>query len=130
MSHIVRGHVKTAYTDKEILVRALGYLGEVRENEKLYRVGDGFSRETYDVVLIDSENQKNRIGYNYEGDMWSQFQENYGAVGRWTKKISSKIQDRYIAFHYEKNLVEEGFKVTVQEQQDGTLELVANEGGW
>ncbi|CSD47712.1 hypothetical protein [Escherichia coli] len=40
------------------------------------------------------------------------------------------MQDRYIAFHYEQQLKEEGFSVTVKQHHDGTLELEAEEAVW
>lgn len=130
MSHIVKGKVQVAYKDQELLQRALSGLGAVVEKEKLYRVGVGYTMERYDLVLIDPQNKERRIGYKNEKGVWNQYQENYGSYGSWTKQVSDKIQDRYIAFHYEKNLKEEGFDVVVQEHNDGTLELVAEEACW
>jgi len=130
MSHIVKGNVSVAYVNKENLIKAMAGLGRVFEKEKLYRVGVGYTTERYDLVLISNEDEKLRIGYNLKNGVWEQYQENYGSYGTWTKKVSSKVQDRYIAFHYEAQLKEEGFKVIIQEQNDGTLELVAEESAW
>lgn len=130
MSHIVKGKVKVAYKDQQLLKRALNGLGVVVEKEKLYQVGVGYTMERYDLVLIDPENKERRIGYKNENGVLSQYQENYGSYGSWTKQISDKIQDRYIAFHYEKNMKEEGFDVVIQEHKDGTLELIAEEACW
>lgn len=130
MSHIVKGTVKVAYTDQALLLKALNGLGLVVENEKLYRVGAGYTFERYPIVLVDPRNKEHRLGYKPENGIWNQYQEDYGACGRWTKGVAEKIQDRYIAFHYEKNLLEEGFNVKIQEHNDGSLELVAEEATW
>ncbi|WP_240224647.1 hypothetical protein [Rheinheimera hassiensis] len=130
MSHIVKGTVSVAYVSKEHLIKAISGLGQLSENEKLYRVGVGYTRERYDLVLISNEDPKLRIGYHLNNGVWEQYQEDYGDYGTWTKNISSQVQDRYIAYHYEAQLKEEGFKVTIQQQNDGTLELLAEESAW
>lgn len=63
MSHIVKGKVQVAYKDKELLLKALEGVGVVVENEKLYRVGAGYTFEKYPIVLIDQNNKEHRIGY-------------------------------------------------------------------
>lgn len=130
MSHIVKARLSVTYTNKELLLKALSGLGVVKENETLYRVGYGFTSERYPVVLIDTNNPQHRIGYAEKNGVWEQYQENYGVYGEWTKKESSKIQDRYIAYHYEQQLVDEGFKVSMFQHADGTLELEALEAEW
>lgn len=130
MSHIVKGKVQVAYKDKELLLKALEGVGVVVENEKLYRVGAGYTFEKYPIVLIDQNNKEHRIGYKEKNGVWEQYRENYGSYGRWTQQASSKVQDRYIAFHYEQQLKEEGFSVTVKQHHDGTLELEAEEAVW
>lgn len=130
MSHIVKGKVSVAYRSKELLLKALEGVGVVVENEKLYRVGAGYTSERYPLVLIDKNNKEHRIGYKETNGVWEQYQENYGSHGTWTKNASSKIQDRYLAFHYEQQLREEGFNVTVKQHNDGTLELEAEEVSW
>jgi hypothetical protein len=130
MSHIVQGKIKTAFKDEELLMKALAGLGTVRINEKLYRVGPGYTAEKYDIVLIDESNPHNRLGFNRHSGVFVQYQEEYGSVGAWTRRVSAKIQDRYIAFHYEKELVKDGFDVSIQEHKDGTVELLATEAGW
>jgi uncharacterized membrane protein YfhO len=130
MSHIVKGKVQTAYTNKELLVKALSGLGKVYENEKLYRVGVGYTSERYPLVLVDSKKDKYRIGYRQNNGVWEQYQENWGEHGEWTKKVSELVQDRYLAFHYEAELKEEGFTVTIKQHNDGTLELEAEEAVW
>lgn len=130
MSHIVKGKVQVAYKDKELLLKALEGVGVVVENEKLYRVGAGYTFEKYPIVLIDQNNKEHRIGYKEKNGVWEQYQENYGSYTRWTQQASSKVQDRYIAFHYEQQLKEEGFSVTVKQHHDGTLELEAEEAVW
>lgn len=127
MSHIVKGKVKVSYKDKELLLMALEGVGVVVENRKLYRVGLGYTLEKYPIVLIDQNNNEHRIGYKEKDGVWEQYQEDYF---RWTRQISNKIQDRYIAFHYEHQLKEEGFNVTVKQHQDGSLELEAEEVVW
>lgn len=130
MSHIVKGKVQVTYKDKELLLKALEGVGVVTENEKLYRVGAGYTLEKYPVVLIDPKNKEHRIGYKEKNGVWEQFQENYGSYGNWTRQASEKIQDRYIAFHYERQLQEEGFDVVMKQHNDGTLELEAEEAVW
>lgn len=130
MSHIVKGKVEVAYTNIDLLKKALSGVGVVSENERLFRVGAGYTSERYMVVVISPDNKDYRIGFNYENGLWVQYQENYGSHGTWTKGASKKIQDRYIAYHYEKNLVDEGFKVEIREHNDGSLELVAEEASW
>lgn len=130
MSHIVKGKVQVAYKDKDLLLKALEGVGVVVENEKLYRVGVGYTLEKYPIVLIDQNNKEHRIGYKETNGVWEQYQENYGSYGLWTQQTSSKVQDRYLAFHYEQQLKEEGFIVTVKQHHDGTLELEAEEAVW
>lgn len=127
MSHIVKGKVKTKYTDKVLLTEALSAVGNVRTNEKLYRVGAGFTSERYDLVLIDSTDDTRRIGFNLKNGQYQQFQEDYGSYGDWTKSVSQMIEDRYLAHHYKQALELEGFKVNVIEKHDGTIELDAVE---
>ena len=130
MSHIVKSKVKVAYTNTEHLRKALQGVGALVENEKLYRVGAGYTMEQYPLVLIDPNNKQHRIGYKLENGVWNQYQENFGSYGRWTKSVSEKIQDRYLAYHYEENFKEEGFDVVIQEHNDGSLELLAEEASW
>lgn len=130
MSHIVKGKVEVAYNNPALLVKALTTLGIVAENERLYRVGVGYTNEKYPLVLIDSDNPQHRIGYKERNGVWEQYQENYGSYGQWTQKTASAIQDRYLAFHYEKQLLDEGFSVKISQLQDGSLELVAEEATW
>jgi len=129
MSHIVKGKVNIVYKDQELLIKALNGLGQLTTNETLYRVGEGFTSEKYPLVLVGEKNNQ-RIGYKENNGVWEQYQENYGSYGKWTKEISTKIQDRYIAYHYEKQLVDEGYSVSIKEFHDGTLELEAEEMAW
>ncbi|MDD1011936.1 MULTISPECIES: hypothetical protein [Pseudomonas] len=130
MSHIVKGKVSVSYTDLDVLVKALSGLGEVRENEKLYRVGVGYTDERYSLVLVDAQDHQRRIGFRLEGAVFNQYQEDYGSYGAWTAQTSNKIVDRYLAYHYEKQLKAENYNVTVMTQADGTLEVVAEEVVW
>ena len=59
MSHIVKGQVQVAYKNKELLLKALEGVGVVVENEKLFRVGAGYTFEKYPIVLIDQNNVTN-----------------------------------------------------------------------
>ncbi len=83
MSHIVKGQVQVAYKNKELLLKALEGVGVVVENEKLFRVGAGYTFEKYPIVLIDQNNKEHRIGYKEKNGVWEQYQENYGSYGRW-----------------------------------------------
>ncbi|NRC34284.1 hypothetical protein HB746_35520 [Pseudomonas aeruginosa] len=127
MSHIVKGRVSVAYQDKEVLINALQVVGNVFVDERLYRVGVGFTSEKYSLVLVDKSDTHKRIGYNLESGVWNQFQEDWGSYGEWTKAAASKIQDAYIAFHYQKQLESDGFNVTVTQQADGSLNVFAEE---
>lgn len=130
MSHIVKGKVNVAYKEDEFLIKALSGLGILLKDQKLYRVGAGYTSETYDLVLVDEKNKDYRIGYKKVGGVWHQFQEDYGSYGRWTKKISDKVQDRYLAYHYEKQLNDEGYDVVINQENDGSLVLEADERCW
>ncbi|RYY74460.1 MAG: hypothetical protein EOO52_12920 [Gammaproteobacteria bacterium] len=127
MSHIVTGKVGVRYTDRNLLIRALSPHGNIYENESLYEVGNGLTRSKYQLVLVAKENNQFRIGYNLVEGTWKQFQENYGSVGAWTQRVTERVQDRYLAFGYEKQLISEGFEVTVTETKDGSFEVVALE---
>ncbi len=102
MSHIVKGKVSVSYTDLDVLVKALSGLGEVRENEKLYRVGVGYTDERYSLVLVDAQDHQRRIGFRLEGAVFNQYQEDYGlprpatrssiAIWRTTTRNNSKLK--------------------------------------
>lgn len=130
MSHIVKGKVAVRFESKEYLLKALRGLGVVAENEKLYRVGVGYTQETYPLVLISADDPSRRIGYRQSNGVWEQYQENYGDYGRWTRTVGSLIQDRYIAYHYEQQLKDEGFTVLIHQHVDGSIELEAEEMVW
>lgn len=130
MSHIVKGKVAVAYVNEQHLLKALNGLGILTQHDKLYRVGAGYTSERYDYVLASEHDSTRRIGFNLVRGVWEQFEENFGTYGQWTREISTKIQDRYLAIHYEAELKNEGFTVTVTQKQDGTLELVAEEAAW
>ena len=130
MSHIVKGKLSLQYKDSSILKKALERIGTVRENEPLYRVGAGYTRESYDLVLVDPRDTTRRIGFNHEHGQWVQYQEDYGSYGIWTREVSDLIRDNYIAFHYEKQLKEEGYDVTIRNLNNGAIELVAEEACW
>lgn len=88
MSHIVKGKVSVAYRSKELLLKALEGVGVVVENEKLYRVGAGYTSERYPLVLIDKNDKEHRIGYKETNGIWEQYQEDYGSHGRWAKQAA------------------------------------------
>ena len=133
MSHIVKGYASVSYRDKECLVSALmGFdqipaLGKVLQNAKLYRVGVGFTRESYGLVLVDPLQDKNRLGFSEERGIWQQYQEDYGSVGAWPRTLSALIQDRYLAFHYKKQTESQGFNASVVQAADGSYEVQAEE---
>ena len=130
MSHIVKAKATITYTDKELLIRALTGLGRIAENERLYRVGPGYTSERYDVVLIDEQDSKYRLGFSLKGKVWEQYQEEYGSFGPWTKGRSELIADRYLAYHYERELVEQGYEVKMMQQANGAIEIEAVEAPW
>lgn len=127
MSHIVKGTVKVQYRDREMLIRALSPHGSIYENASLYEVGNGLTHSKYQLVLVAKENDTFRIGFNQKNGIWEQFQENYGTVGSWTKRVSQNVQDRYLAYGYERKLKEEGFEVKITEYSDGSFEVLAQE---
>ena len=130
MSHIVRAKVAVSYTDIEVLMKALSGLGNLYQNEQLYRIGVGLTSERYQLVLVDPSNTQHRMGFNLENDVFNQFVENYGSSGAWTNSVSSQIVDRYLAYHYAKQLEAENYKVSIVAQTDGSLEVVAEEVVW
>ncbi len=131
MSHITKGTIAVKINDEDLLIKALLGLGTVTRNDQLYRVGYGLTSETYDLVLTSEKNNQYRIGYKKNRDgSWSQYQEDYGNLGQWTKQISEKIQDRYIAYHYERELKSEGFNVSIKTTNDGAVELEFEEQTW
>ena len=130
MSHIVRAKVAVSYTDIDVLMKALSGLGNLYQNEQLYRIGVGLTSERYQLVLVDPSNTQHRMGFNLENDVFNQFVENYGSSGAWTNSVSSQIVDRYLAYHYAKQLEAENYKVSIVAQTDGSLEVVAEEVVW
>ncbi|KRP78397.1 MULTISPECIES: hypothetical protein [Pseudomonas] len=130
MSHIVRAKVAVSYTDIDVLMKALSGLGNLYQNEQLYRIGVGLTSERYQLVLVDPSNSKHRLGFNLENGVFNQFVENYGSSGDWTKSVSTQIVDRYLAYHYAKQLEAENYNVSIVAQTDGSLEVVAEEVVW
>lgn len=127
MSHIVKGKVLVRYTDRDILIKSLSPHGKLFENAPLYQVGNGYTSTKYQIVLVSNANETFRIGFNLKEGVWEQFQEDYGSVGEWTKQVSQRVQDRYLAFGYEQKLKSEGYDVKVTEKADGTFEVLAEE---
>ena len=130
MSHIVKGKATVAFTDKSLLVNALNGLGNILENAKLCRVGAGYTREKYGIVLVDFSKEDHRIGFNQEGRIWQQYQEDYGSYGQWTKRMAQLIQDRYLGFHYARELEAQGMKVSMNQMANGAIEIEAREMVW
>lgn len=128
MSHIVRGRVKVAMTNKELLIKSLEGIGNVTTRDRLYRFGVGPTDRVYDIVLSDFDNSLYRIGFSQENGIWHLYQESM--QGTWANTITTLIQDRYLAFHYEKELVAEGFNVTLNQHKDGMIEIEAEEMVW
>lgn len=130
MSHIVKGTIETAYTDRDVLVRSMSHFGNVFQNAPLYRVGAGYTSEKYDLVLVDKTQDHFRLGFNFKGGLFQPYQEGYGSVGEWTRKVNQGIRDRYIAHTYERQLIEEGYNVTIKQLTDGSLEVEAEEASY
>lgn len=130
MSHIVKGSASVNYTDKNLLVSALTGLGTLMQNAALYRVGAGYTREKYGLVLVDSQQETHRIGYQEENGIWQQYQEDYGTYGAWTRKMATLIQDRYLGFHYQQQLQKQGFNASVVQMPNGVIEVQAEEMTW
>lgn len=133
MSHIVRGQVNLAYTDVELLKRALSTIGTVHENERaVIATGVDYvkSGEKYPIVLEARGNSKFRLGFKREGDYYVPYYDNWGDLGTWCNKSMEALKDRYIAFHYEQRLKAEGFEVKVQSLPDGSIEVLAEEATW
>lgn len=110
-------------------MKALEGVGVVVENEKLYRVGAGYTFEKYPIVLIDQNNKEHRIGYKEKRCL--------GAVrGKlrllWPLDAAGKQQGAgsLHCLPLRAAVEEEGFSVTVKQHHDGTLELEAEEAVW
>ena len=132
MSHIMRGKVAIAFNDEAVLRKALATLGNVLENQHAtIATGTGtFARspERYPLVLESSSNKNYRMGFKKEADgNFHPFFDEWGDLGRWCKEVNAATQDRYIAYHYEKELTSEGYKVAVHTMNDGSLEVVGME---
>ena len=135
MSHISQGRGKIAFTDKNLLLKALEKVGRVEENTHLYveTGGGGHSRtmKKYDVVLISKTNKKHRIGFNKNSDgHYVPFEENWGDCGRWTRRVKPMLDDLYIGYHYEQQMQNEGFDVELVMNDDGTIEVEGVEQVW
>ncbi|EJO2025579.1 hypothetical protein NRC85_003756 [Vibrio parahaemolyticus] len=129
MSHIVQGKSSVEYRNREILIEALQHHGEVYENECLY-IENGFSlsktSERYEIVLASKINKRHRMGFNAKNGVYQAFQENYGAIGRWTQTVTTSIADLYVAIEYRNNLTEQGYDCKIEEQ-NGAFVLLAEE---
>lgn len=135
MSHISKGLVKVSMKNKDLLIKTLMHFGKVAENDIIYAYqGNGrytTDNKKYDLVLINEKHPKQRIGFNIVNNIdYEPFYDNYGELGTWINGIKMKIEDRYIAHHYEKELMEEGFNVVITEAANGAYEVEALEEVW
>lgn len=135
MSHIMKGKVSVAYNDEQVMRKTLQSLGLVLENEyaTIATGSNSFARSPakYPLVLQAATNKNYRMGFKQESDgNFHPFYDEWGDLGRWCKEVNAAVQDRYIAYHYEKQLTAEGYSVSVQPLQDGSLEVVAMEATW
>jgi len=129
MSHIVKGKVAVAYSDTVVFKTALAELGTLLTNERLYRVGAGYTSERYDLVLQHPERPQFRLGFNLEGGRYMPYQEDYGDVGEWTRRVSTELADLYLAYHYAAALRAENYQVEIR-RENGYLEVIAEEAVW
>jgi len=135
MSHISKATIKVAMTNKNTLITALSKIGTVYANTHIYRHMGGSSypksSETYDIVLESLENKNHRIGFSLNSDgNYQMHYDDYGALGKWIKNVEDSVYDRYIAHHYEAQLKQEGYDVKVIANEQGELEVEANEMAW
>lgn len=135
MSHIVRGKVDLAYTDAEILKKALGTIGNVLENARAtVALGGGnyqHSGEKFDLVLQDRRNTQYRLGFRREANGgFVPYYDQFSSLGRWCDESLEQVKDRYIAYHYQSQLDKEGFKSEVRFLENGGVEVVAEEVTW
>lgn len=129
MSHIVKGKVTVAYSDAVVFITALTELGIVLTNERLYRVMVGYTTERYDLVLQHPERPQFRLGFNLEDGRYMPYQEDYGDVGEWTRRVSAELADMYLAQHYAAALRAENYQVEIR-RENGHLEVIAEEAVW
>lgn len=130
MSHIVKGQIQTAFTDTDRFRECLAAHGNVLEDAPLYREMVGYTKENYPLVLEDKQTPEHRIGFRFEGGVWRPYEEQYGNVGAWTRRIKRDITDLYIAKHYEAELVKEGFQTSVTRNPNGSYVIEAEEVAW
>ncbi|TNC80260.1 MAG: hypothetical protein C9356_15140 [Oleiphilus sp.] len=125
MSHIVRAQLKYAYSCRQTLLKAMEGLGQICEKEKLYQVGAGMTRNTYDLVLIGPSQKADRLGFSLHNGRYLQYQEAMSSA--WQRTASAKIQDRYCAFVYQEQLAEQGFDTELVELDNGMIQIQAVE---
>lgn len=135
MSHIVKGKVDIAYADREILHKALASMGTVHENERASIISSPgvfeYTQERYPIVLEASTDSRFRMGFKQDAQgRFAPYLDEYGELGAWCASALETLKDRYIAYHYQRQLESEGFKVDVRPMSDGSLEVVAEEAGW
>jgi len=116
MSKIVKATVNVDMNEREVLKKALSHFGRVSERGK-----NGINLHSDELRMRSMSfdwGRDGRVQVKYDED-------DHRAIG-----LLRRVEDRYLAHHYEKGLVEEGFEVSINELQSGALELVANEAGW
>lgn len=127
MSHISKGNIKVKLKSKKLLIDALSKIGEVLENEEIYSYqgGGSYSKtlQNYEIVLVDNNNSKNRIGFNYDKKLneYQMFTDEFGELGNWVRQVKPKLTDWYAALHYKAELELQNFEVTVIEENNELL---------
>lgn len=135
MSHIAKAKVKINLSNKDFLIKALSHFGTITENDIIYAYRGGSTYTTdngkYDLVLTAKDNPNHRIGYKKNANgSYTPYYDSYSHLGTWIDSVKGRVEDRYIAYHYEYELSEEGFNVSITENSAGELELEAAEAAW
>ncbi len=118
MSKIVRATVNVDMKERGVLEKALRHFGRVTEDGR-----GGFRLSSKELRMRDMSFEQHSNG---QGG----FMVRYDEDDRNAINLLRQIEDRYIAHHYEKELVSEGFEVQINAVANGSLELIANEAEW
>lgn len=126
MSHISTITTQVAFTDRDLLMKALEPLGEIKTNARIAQVNaSGHSFEKYDLVLSERNHSLglkwHRAGY------FGMYYDEWGDLGNWCRKKSLQITDNYLALHYQKHLMEEGYQFELSTAADGSIVIEAEE---
>jgi len=126
MSHITVGKTKYKYTNKELLLKAMEGLGKIEFDQRMDRFGASRTSLKYDIVLCCPNTGKRLLSWNLNrhGE-FVQYEE--AMATRWMRDARQLIQDRYCAYTYQKQLVDEGYHTTVVERENGLIEVEALE---